>query len=104
MLLVVEIIGILCMLTLIFVSIWGFILGKQFYAQTRYQNYLLEKLTHNIYILTKKNNLLSVQLQNTESKLKNPISSNADHTKENLDLNTYTELNNDSIDRVSNSK
>lgn len=104
MLLIVEIIGILCMLTLIFVSIWGFILGKQFYAQTRYQNYLLEKLTHNIYILAKKDNSLSIPLQKTETELKNPMSSNTDYTKENLDLNTYTELNNDNIDTLSSSK
>lgn len=104
MLLVVEIVGILCMLTLIFVSIWGFILEKQFYSQMRYQNYLLEKLTHNIYILAKKNNQLPIPLEKTEVDLKNPTSSNADYIKENLDLNTYTELNTDNIDTLSNSK
>ena len=54
MILAVEILGILCMSTIMFVLIWGFILAKQTYSQIRYQNYLLEKLTHNIYLLVKK--------------------------------------------------
>ncbi len=52
MILALEIIGLLCMLTLMFVGIWGFILANQAYSQLRYQNYLLEKLTQNIYMLT----------------------------------------------------
>lgn len=52
MVLVLEIIGLLFMVTLMFVGIWGFILANQAYSQLRYQNYLLEKLTQNIYMLT----------------------------------------------------
>lgn len=52
MILALEIIGLLCMLTLMFVGIWGFILANQAYSQLRYQNYLLEKLTQNVYMLT----------------------------------------------------
>ncbi|WP_040212405.1 hypothetical protein [Clostridium polynesiense] len=50
--LVLQIIGILFMLTFMFVGIWGFILANQAYSQLRYQNYLLEKLTQNVYMLT----------------------------------------------------
>ncbi len=56
MLLALEIIGIIFMLTLIFVAVWGFILANQAYNQMRYQNYLLEKITQNIYMLTCKLN------------------------------------------------
>jgi len=50
-----EILGILSMLTIMFVAIWGFIVAKQTYAQMKYQNYLLEKLTQNIYMLVQNN-------------------------------------------------
>jgi len=52
MLLVVEIIGVLCMLTIMFIGIWGFILLNQIFGQIRYKNYLMEKLTQNVYMLT----------------------------------------------------
>ncbi|SHJ69961.1 hypothetical protein SAMN02745163_02368 [Clostridium cavendishii DSM 21758] len=67
MILVLEIIGIIFMLTLIFVAVWGFILANQFYAQARYQNYLLEKLTQNIYLLVKKNNSLTSGTSNNSN-------------------------------------
>ncbi len=51
MLLALEIIGIIFMITMIFIAIWGFILANQAYNQMRYQNYLLEKITQNIYML-----------------------------------------------------
>lgn len=67
MILAVEILGILCMSTIIFVSIWCLILANQTHSQIRYQNYLLEKLTHNIYLLTKKSNLLTESLDSKEN-------------------------------------
>ena len=51
MLLALQIIGIIFMITLIFIAVWGFILANQAYNQMRYQNYLLEKITQNIYML-----------------------------------------------------
>lgn len=51
MVLVLQILAILFMITLMFIGIWGFILANQSYNQLRYQNYLLEKLTQNIYML-----------------------------------------------------
>lgn len=59
MLLAIEIIGVLCMVTIIFVAIWGFIIAKYAYSQIKYQNYLLEKLTQNIYLLVTKNKSLT---------------------------------------------
>ena len=50
--LALQILGILFMITIIFVAIWGIILANQAYNQLRYQNYLLEKITQNIYMLT----------------------------------------------------
>ena len=54
MLLIVQIIGLLTMITIMFVFIWGFILMKQFLGQLRYKNYLLEKLGQHVYMLGKK--------------------------------------------------
>jgi hypothetical protein len=55
MILVLEVLGILCMLTIMFVLIWGFVLFNQILSQLRYKNYLMEKLIHNINYLSNKN-------------------------------------------------
>lgn len=67
MILAVEIFGILCMSTIMFVSIWGLILANQTHSQIRYQNYLLEKLADNICLHAKKNNLLTDSLDSKEN-------------------------------------
>ena len=54
MILAVEVLGILTMFTIMFVSIWGFIIMKQMLSQLKYRNYLVEKLTQYMYFLTKK--------------------------------------------------
>jgi len=54
MILAVEVLGILTMFTIMFVSIWGFIIMKQMLSQLKYRNYLVEKLTQHIFFLTKK--------------------------------------------------
>jgi hypothetical protein len=55
MILALEIIGILCMFTFMFVLIWGFITANQILNQLRYKNYLMEKLTQHVYSLSSKN-------------------------------------------------
>ncbi|WP_406541776.1 hypothetical protein [Clostridium ljungdahlii] len=45
MILTLEVLGILTMCTIMFVSIWGFIIMKQMLSQLKYRNYLVEKLT-----------------------------------------------------------
>ncbi|MBL4933339.1 hypothetical protein [Clostridium paridis] len=59
-----EILGILSMVTVMFVAIWGFIVAKQAYSQIKYQNYLLEKLTQNIYLLVERN--AQIKISNPE--------------------------------------
>jgi hypothetical protein len=54
MILAIEILGILCMCTLMFVLIWGFIAVNQILNQLKYKNYLMEKLTEHIYSLSNK--------------------------------------------------
>jgi hypothetical protein len=54
MILAIEILGILCMCTLMFVLIWGFITANQILNQLKYKNYLMEKLTEHIYSLSNK--------------------------------------------------
>lgn len=51
--LLLKILGIIALFTFIFLGIWSFVIYNQFFHQTRYRNYLLEKLSHNIYRLTK---------------------------------------------------
>lgn len=53
MLLLLEIVGLLCMITIMFVAIWGFILMNQMVGQLRYKNYLLEKISQHLYMLSK---------------------------------------------------
>ena len=61
--LLLEILAVLSMLTVMFVAIWGFIVAKQNYSQMKYQNYLLEKLAHNIYLLVQNNtNVINKEL------------------------------------------
>lgn len=50
----VEILGIVTMLILIFALVWGFITLTQILNQLKYKNYLMEKLTQHMYMLTKK--------------------------------------------------
>ena len=53
-LLIVEIMSIIFMVTLMFIGIWGFILMMKIYNQLKYRNYILEKLSQNVYMLTAK--------------------------------------------------
>jgi hypothetical protein len=53
-LLVVEIVSIIFMLVAMFIGIWGFILMMKIYNQLKYRNYILEKLSQNVYMLTSK--------------------------------------------------
>ncbi|WP_238884266.1 hypothetical protein [Clostridium sp. YIM B02551] len=62
-----EILGILSMVTVMFVAIWGFIVAKQAYSQIKYQNYLLEKLTQNIYLLVERN--AQIKINNPEQNI-----------------------------------
>jgi hypothetical protein len=61
MTIVVQIVGVAFMLTLMFVGIWGFIVLNQIYGQLRYKNYLLEKLTQNIYMIATKRENENIQ-------------------------------------------
>jgi hypothetical protein len=53
MLLTLEILGMLTMITLIFVFIWGFVLLNRIFGQLRYKNYLMEKLIQAICLQNK---------------------------------------------------
>lgn len=73
MILALQIIGILFMLTLIFIGIWSFILANKAYSQIKYKNYLLEKISNRLAILTettydKKNSDSDLSDLNTDDK------------------------------------
>lgn len=57
MLLAVEIIGIIFMITVAGISIVTFILLNKIFAQLKYKNYIMEKLTQNIYMLSSKKDI-----------------------------------------------
>lgn len=59
MALAVQIVAILFMITLIVISILLCVTASQAHRQLRYQNYLLEKLTHNIHLLVNKDTFSS---------------------------------------------
>ena len=50
----VQIIAILFMLTLMFIGIWSFVIANKAYNQFKYKNYLLEKMTNQLAIITEK--------------------------------------------------
>ncbi|MFA9399072.1 MAG: hypothetical protein ACERKV_12530 [Clostridiaceae bacterium] len=54
MILTLEIIGIIFMVTFIFISIWCFILLTKIFEQIKYENYLMEKLNEHISLLSNK--------------------------------------------------
>lgn len=80
MLLALEIIGIIFMITLIFIAVWGFILANQAYNQMRYQNYLLEKITQNIY-------MLACKLDGNKDNEKNPVENKDKSNNKELEQN-----------------
>lgn len=51
----VCIIGIIFMLTFMFIGIWLFIVALKAYNQLRYKNYILEKISHHLDLLCKTN-------------------------------------------------
>lgn len=54
MLLVLEIFGLVFMFSIVFLSIWGFILINKLLLQIKYKNYLLEKISDELSILNKR--------------------------------------------------
>ncbi|APM40764.1 hypothetical protein [Clostridium kluyveri] len=69
MILAIEIFGILTMCTIIFVLIWGLIIIKQTLSQIKYKNYLLEKMTQYMHMLTKKDiNIIEQEEEIRDSK------------------------------------
>ncbi|OAA93523.1 hypothetical protein [Clostridium coskatii] len=66
MILTLEVLGILTMCTIMFVSIWGFIIMKQMLSQLKYRNYLVEKLTQYMYFLTKKDDVSQTKTDNNK--------------------------------------
>ncbi|MBU3204563.1 hypothetical protein [Clostridium algidicarnis] len=54
MLLTIEIIGIITMIILSSVSVLSFIMINKILSQLKYRNYLMEKMTQNIYMIASK--------------------------------------------------
>lgn len=53
MFIALGIIGILFMVTFIFIGIWSFIILTKVYDQIKYKNYLIEKINHNLSLNNK---------------------------------------------------
>lgn len=92
MLLAIEIVGILLMLTLMFVSIWGFILMHKIVNQLRYKNYLTEKLVQNVYMISKEYDPKDKKsFKNEKSNLNFADESNTEGESTKTDENTFQE-------------
>ncbi len=61
-----SIIGIIFMLTFMFIGIWLFIIALKAYNQFRYKNYILEKINQNLSIIAKKHIAHDVNFQSEE--------------------------------------
>lgn len=60
------IIGIIFMLTFMFIGIWLFIIALKAYNQLRYKNYILEKINQNICTIAKGNKAHEVNVKSEE--------------------------------------
>lgn len=67
----VCIIGIIFMITFMFIGIWLFIVALKAYNQLRYKNYILEKISHNLDLLCKTNQDFSFDEFLTEENAQN---------------------------------
>lgn len=67
----VCIIGIIFMLTFMFIGIWLFIVALKAYNQLRYKNYILEKISHHLDLLCKTNQAFSFDDFLTEENAQN---------------------------------
>ena len=54
MLLAVEIVAILFMFLFMFIGIWSFVVFIKMYNQIKYRNYIQEKLSQNVFMMTSK--------------------------------------------------
>ncbi len=83
MILAVEIISIIFMSLFIFTGIWGFVIVIKMHNQLKYRNYILEKLSQNIYLIASK-------INNVESDVSFPdesaslIKDELDHVSSNI--------------------
>lgn len=59
------IVGLITMIIFSFIGIWGFIILKQLLNQSKYKNYLMEKLIESIILTSKKTD--DSQIDNTSN-------------------------------------
>jgi hypothetical protein len=86
MLLALEIVGILSMLTFLFIGIWSFIIFNKIYGQLKYRNYLIEKVSYNLYLNNKCNNVNDEDINTHIPESKNDID---DSTLKDDAINAY---------------
>jgi hypothetical protein len=89
MLLALEIVGILSMLTFLFIGIWSFIIFNKIYGQLKYRNYLIEKVSYNLYLNNKCNNINAEDIESHISESKNDIDDSDNDTLKDDAINAY---------------
>ena len=83
MILAVEILSIIFMSLFIFTGIWGFVIVIKMHNQLKYRNYILEKLSQNVYLIASKiNNVDSARSFSDESAAL--IKDELEHTSSNI--------------------
>lgn len=71
MLLTIEIIGLIFMLVSLVVIVWGFIIMNKIFSQLRYRNYLMEKISQNLYMISIKSDTEKLFKDDNINKLDN---------------------------------
>ncbi len=66
MFIVLGIIGIIFMVTFIFIGVWSFIILTKVYDQLKYKNYLIEKINHNLSLKNNCNSTHSTYKKTTD--------------------------------------
>ncbi|MCR6514866.1 MAG: hypothetical protein ACRDCB_14420 [Clostridium sp.] len=61
-----SIIGIIFMLTFMFIGIWLFIIALKTFSQIRYKNYILEKINQNLSIIAKRSKITDLKFKSEE--------------------------------------
>jgi hypothetical protein len=90
MLLAVEIIGILSMLTFVFIGIWSFIIFNKIYGQLKYKNYLIEKINHNLFLTNKSEDNKNIEDANADASAStNNVDDNDEKILEEASINAY---------------
>lgn len=93
---ILKILGILSLITFMIIIIWGFVIFNSIYSQLRYNNYILEKISHIL-------NISCIDMQTKEKEqLKKSESTNEASESEYVTTNISSNSSDSNSDKISN--